>query len=140
MNFRAVLALPKMARSAQTQYEFHLNCLEHSICISLPGDTRITSPLNIFMTRKMSSLEPVPTMICSGSMISPWDLCHFEIAFRNSGVPATGRYSWLSAKSYEQRCVPNVSKNEWPFSCDSLTLSSKTIANPDNSHCYFRLS
>ena len=38
LNFKAVLALPKMARFAQTHkstYKFHLNCLEHSICISL---------------------------------------------------------------------------------------------------------
>ena len=38
MNFKAVLALPKMARSAQTHKsigKFHLNCLEHSICISM---------------------------------------------------------------------------------------------------------
>ena len=36
MNFKAVLVLPKTASSAQTQkYKFHLNCLEHSICISL---------------------------------------------------------------------------------------------------------
>ena len=34
LNFKAVLALPKMARFAQThksKYKFHLNCLEHSI-------------------------------------------------------------------------------------------------------------
>ena len=38
IEFEAVLALPKMARSAQTHKsipKFHLNCLEHSICISL---------------------------------------------------------------------------------------------------------
>ena len=35
-EFKAVLALSKMAGSAQTQkYRFHLNCFEHSICISL---------------------------------------------------------------------------------------------------------
>ena len=37
MNFRAVLTLPKTAGSAQTQkYEFHLNCLEYLVYITLP--------------------------------------------------------------------------------------------------------
>ena len=38
LNFKAVLALPKTTRSAQTHKsicKLHLNCLEHSICISL---------------------------------------------------------------------------------------------------------
>ena len=36
-NFKAVLALPKTASFAQTHRGYHLNCLEHSICISLVG-------------------------------------------------------------------------------------------------------
>ena len=44
MNFKAVLALLKTASSAlprQVKYKFPLNCLEHSICISLISGWRI---------------------------------------------------------------------------------------------------
>ena len=43
LNFKAVLALLKTARSAQihkSTFKFHLNCLEHSICISLSSGSR----------------------------------------------------------------------------------------------------
>ena len=45
MNLKAVLALPKTAGSAQIhKNEFHLNCLEHSICICLVGAPHMHRP------------------------------------------------------------------------------------------------
>ena len=56
-------------------------------------------PWNIFIAKKMSSFEPVPTMICSGEMAS--NPCNFAIAVRNSAIPEkreTREIGWPSVK------------------------------------------
>ena len=44
-------------------------------------------PWKMFITKKINSLDPVPTTICWGSILSPSFWCHWDIAFRNSNVP-----------------------------------------------------
>ena len=64
LNFKAVLALPKMARSAQThkKYKFHLTCLEHSICIVLAEASILSQTLERclmkFCTPPLFSYKP----------------------------------------------------------------------------------
>ena len=52
-------------------------------------------PWNIFIAKKMSSFEPVPTMICSGQTFP----CNLAIAVRNSAIPEKSlEIGWPSVK------------------------------------------
>ena len=71
-NFKAVLALPKTASFAQTHRGYHLNCLEHSICISLVGPfekKRIASwnaVLTLTLRTFLEFSRPIPQYFSTG--------------------------------------------------------------------------